>query len=461
MNVGVAGLATGAMAAIVTLVAVTQLWPQPGPVSASAVAAVAAGSASGHTSAVTTAGGLKCWGRNTHGQLGDGRACGIVCVTPVDALGLESGVVRVVAAGWAHTCALTTAGGVKCWGNNFHGQLGNGELGNFITTPVGVGLLASDVAAVAAGDWHTCAVTTVGGVKCWGENLHGQLGDGTFGTDRTSPVNVLGLSSGVVAVAGGEFHSCALTNAGGVKCWGRNEVGQVGDGTISGISTIPEDVADLSSDGVAIAAGGRHSCAVTTTGGAKCWGYNGLGQLGDGTTTTRATPVDVLGLVNAIAIVAGHSHTCEVVQCWGINSSGQLGSTTIETCNTVPCSTSPLTVEMVDSDGDGCTDKAELQVAAGSELTGGLRDPENRWDFFDVNGDGNIDVPNDLLPVISAYRQGPLDPGGPEPNYTAAKDRGPPIAGAQFSWQRTGPDGHIDVPNDILPITLQYLHNCK
>ena len=99
--------------------------------------------------------------------------------------------------------------------------------------------------------------------------------------------------------------------------------------------------------------------------------------------------------------------------------------------------------------------------SAGSQTTGGLRDPLNEWDYFDVNGDRNIDMLNDILPVILAFLQGPLDSGGPGPNYTAAKDRGPPIAGAQFSWQRTGPDGHIDVPNDILPIILQYLHSCK
>ena len=111
-----------------------------------------------------------------------------------------------------------------------------------------------------------------------------------------------------------------------------------------------------------------------------------------------------------------------------------------------------------DFDGDGCTNAQEL----GSDPTlGGLRDPKNPWDFFDVNGDRNIDVPDDLLPVILAYQQGPLDPGGPGANYTAAKDRGPAKPGAQFAWQRPGPDGRIDVPNDLLPIILQYLHTCK
>ena len=254
---------------------------------------------------------------------------------------------------------------------NPDGQLGNGQVGNFRTTPVGVGLLASGVAALAAGDWHTCAVTTVGGVKCWGENLNGQLGDGTFGTNRPAPVNVIGLSSGVAAVAGGELHSCGLTNAGAVKCWGRNDVGQVGDGTVSSIRTAPADVVDLSSDVVAIAVGGRHTCAVTATGGAKCWGYNASGQLGDGTTMTRFTPVDVLGLAgNAIAIAGGHSHTCGVVQCWGGNVRGTLGDD--QACGTI-CSTPVNVVGLGPKPVGGIAEQPEV---AGQPLaTGGSSGP--------------------------------------------------------------------------------------
>ena len=114
-----------------------------------------------------------------------------------------------------------------------------------------------------------------------------------------------------------------------------------------------------------------------------------------------------------------------------------------------------------DFDGDGCVNSVETQTDQDSEVSGGLRDWTNKWDFFDVNGDHTIDVPNDLLPVILAYQQGPNDPGGPGPLYSEAKDRGPAIAGAQFAWQRTAPDGSIDVPNDLLPIILQYFHDCR
>src|SRR5207245_2081803 len=123
---------------------------------------------------------------------------GIPCSTiPVDVTGLSSGVAAVAAGGY-HTCARTTAGGLKCWGSNSNGQLGDGTTTNR-TTPVDVSGLSSGVTAVAGGCFQTCAVTTAGGLQCWGRNDHGQLGDGTT-TQRLTPVDVTGLSSGVAAV---------------------------------------------------------------------------------------------------------------------------------------------------------------------------------------------------------------------------------------------------------------------
>ena len=120
--------------------------------------------------------------------------------------------------------------------------------------------------------------------------------------------------------------------------------------------------------------------------------------------------------------------------------------------------TPPKQADPGDTDGDGCTDQQENGL---DEKLGGLRHYLNPHDFFDVNGDRHIDVPNDILQVILAYLQGPNDVGGPGPNYSTTKDRGAAVVGALFAWQRTGPDGRIDVPNDILPIILQYLHTCK
>ena len=213
----------------------------------------------------------------------------------------DSTTAAAVAAGSHHTCALTTGGGVKCWGRNYAGQLGDGTTTDR-TMPVDVVGLTSGVAAVAAGYQHTCAVTTAGGLKCWAGNVYGELGDGTT-TRRATPVDVVGLTSGVVAVAAGGYHTCALTTAGGVKCWGLNSSGQLGDGTTTDRTT-PVDVSGLTSGVAAVAAGYYHTCALTTAGGLKCWGWNVYGQLGDGTTTNRTAPVDVVGLTSGVAAVA-------------------------------------------------------------------------------------------------------------------------------------------------------------
>lgn len=284
--------------------------------------AIAAGLA--HSCAVT-AGGVKCWGRNDYGQLGDGTATDRQ--TPVPVTGLSSGVVAI-AAGSSHSCTLTAAGGVKCWGANWSGQLGDGTTTDR-KTPVAVTRLTSGVVAITTGESHSCALTAAGGVKCWGSNGYGQLGDGTT-TERHTPGGVTGLTH-VVAIATGTGHGCALTAAGGVKCWGLNGQGQLGDGTRSQRLT-PVAVTGLTSGVVAIAAGDAHSCALTSEGAVKCWGSNGNGQLGDGSTADwKLTPVAVAGLSSGVvAVAAGDYHNCALtaaghVKCWGANWNGQLG----------------------------------------------------------------------------------------------------------------------------------------
>jgi alpha-tubulin suppressor-like RCC1 family protein len=305
--------------------------------SLSGIRAVATGPS--HTCALTTGGGVFCWGFNDDGQLGDGTAY-TDRLTPVSVSGLRSGVIAIVV-GRAHSCAVTSRGGVKCWGENRSGQLGVGTQRHRIV-PTDVQGLTSGVTGGDAGDSHTCALLTNGTVRCWGQNQNGQLGSGTASSDnRLTPVPVRGLS-GASAIAAGMWHTCAvLRSGGGVRCWGWNDYGQLGDGTTASRAT---SVATSGLSGAsAIVAGESHSCALLTSGVVRCWGSNGSGQLGDGTdASNRLTPVAVRGLTGISAIAAGQSYTCAIVRssgaarCWGVNTSGQLGNGQADGINNTP-----------------------------------------------------------------------------------------------------------------------------
>ena len=299
------------------------------------IAAVVTGAS--HTCALTTAGGLKCWGWNRYGQLGNGMLTGLAPnPTPVDVLEAD---VAAVAAGGVHTCSTDTSGGVQCWGRNRFGQVGNGLLCVLCPTPSGVLGLTAPIASVAAGGKHTCALTEAGELSCWGDNTFGQLGveaadvciDALLEETpcSTTPVAVPGFVDGVDSVSTGFSHTCIVSGAGRALCWGANDSGQLGDGTLTSRIS-PREVSGLASGVAAVAAGGRHTCALTGAGSVQCWGENRAGQLGDGTTTNRAAPVAVLGLNGVIAVAAGFEHTCALtssgeVSCWGTNVFGQLG----------------------------------------------------------------------------------------------------------------------------------------
>ena len=293
----------------------------------SGVASISAGQT--HTCAVTTGGGAKCWGSNWAGALGIGSSSSS---TPMDVISLTSGVASI-SAGHLHTCAVTTSGGARCWGESRSGRLGGGS------RETDVPGLASGVISITAGGQHTCAVTTDGGAKCWGSGWYCQLGHGINESQitqvgectlpRWSPVDVSGLTSGVASISAGEHHTCAVTTSGGAKCWGRGDNGRLGNGWV--LADIPVDVMGLTSGVASISAGYRHTCAVTTSGGARCWGLGTSGQLGGGSRET-----DVPGLASGvISITAGGQHTCAVTtdggaKCWGRNDYGQLGDDSIE-----------------------------------------------------------------------------------------------------------------------------------
>ena len=284
---------------------------------------------SSHACARMADGRILCWGWNIEGQLGDGTAQSRRVPAPV--AGYTGGTARV-AVGWSATCALSwPMGGIQCWGLNSSGQLGNGSSDDS-PSPADVSGLQSGRIDIAVGGGHACALSGTGGVKCWGRNDRGQLGNGTD-VERETPVDVIGLPEQVVAVAAGKDHTCALTVQGGVKCWGSNAFGQLGDGS-DGDSARPVDVSGLSEGVSDISAGGDHTCALERDGGMKCWGSNKYGQLGDGTQEDRREPVNVNGLTADVNFIsAGGYHTCAVyagadLMCWGWNAYGQLGDST-------------------------------------------------------------------------------------------------------------------------------------
>ncbi len=272
-------------------------------------------------------GAVKCWGDNPFGQLGDGT--NTESNVAVQVAGLTSGVTAVSAG--ANSCALTAAGGVKCWGINDDGELGNGtnsgpdtcDRGNACsTTPVQVVGLTSGVTAISG----SCAIVG-GGAKCWGNNGSGELGNGTNAGPETcnghacstTPVQVVGLTSGVTAISANDSSACAIVG-GGAKCWGANGSGQLGNGTTTN-SNVPVQVAGLTSGVTAISVGNLYTCAVVA-GAAKCWGSNNYSQLGSGTNIDSSVPVQVSGLTSGATAVSGDAGiACAIVRgaakCWG------------------------------------------------------------------------------------------------------------------------------------------------
>jgi len=288
-----------------------------------AFAMVSAGSA--HTCGVTSAGAAYCWGSNVHGQLGDSSTANDSSPVLVKG-GLHF---AAVSAGGSHTCGVTTAGAAYCWGYNYNGQLGTGDTIQH-STPVAVsgGHVFASVSATA---FHTCGVTTGGAAYCWGDNNLGQLGDSTT-TSRLSPALVArGLTFAAVSAAGNEF-SCGLTSGHAAYCWGNNFYGQLGDSTMASDSSPVQVIGGLSFASLSGGGDGGHVCAVTALGAAYCWGDNGSGQLGVGDSTNRLHPVLVTGGLTFGAVSAGNSNdfTCAVTigglaYCWGYNGSGELG----------------------------------------------------------------------------------------------------------------------------------------
>lgn len=304
-----------------------------------------------HTCATLDGGRVRCWGNNAYGQLGYNNTANIgddetLLLAPNVRVGTSA---HQVALGRGHTCVVRSNNDrVRCWGDNDFGQLGYGhsnDIGDDETpATAGTSGVNAAVAGVVAGGYHTCAVMEVtGNLRCWGYNAYGQLGYGHTlnisdgeGPDFGGNVPVGGE---VLGVAAGNFHMCALT-AGGVRCWGHNDSGQLGYGHRNNIgdNETPASVGyvNLGGTAVALVAGAAHTCALLDDGRVKCWGSNFDGQLGygherdigDNETPASVGYVDVGGPV--LQLAAGARHTCALLsggrmRCWGRNTDKQLG----------------------------------------------------------------------------------------------------------------------------------------
>lgn len=324
-----------------------------------------------HTLVALEDGSVWAWGNNLWGKLGDGTTTNRL--SPVQVVGqggqgFLSGIISVAAAGYSHyagystnghSLALSADGEVWAWGYNGSGQLGDGTTTTRATPARVVGL--ANAIAIAAGGGSAAAgasyglgtsyaLTNDGIVFAWGFDGQGQCGQGTTAASRPSPVQVKNLQDVVAIAAGGASvsgspwqvagHALALKENGEVWAWGRNNNGQLGDGSTTDRAT-PVKVLNIS-DVVAIAAGGSaidyanfggHSLALRRDGTVWAWGLNNHGQLGDGTATNQTTPVQVVGLTDVVAIAAGRFHSLArkkdgTIWAWGYNAYGQLGDGT-------------------------------------------------------------------------------------------------------------------------------------
>lgn len=310
---------------------------------------------------------LKCWGENSDGQLGydnttdQGKLSGDMLALPFVNLGVGY-TTKSVSRGLRHTCAILNDDRVKCWGLGDDGVLGydsiatigtaSGDMAALTTINLGTGRTAK---AISAGATHTCALLDNNGIKCWGDNLNGQLGyndttdrgDGAGDMASLTTVN-LGKGRTAKAISAGFQYSCALLDNNSIKCWGANNSGQLGqDDTINrgDAATVGHTMATLS----AVNLGGRtaksvsasvfHTCAILDDNTVKCWGGNANGQLGYDDIVTRGDDpgdMSLLSTVNlgvgrtALALSLSEMYTCALldnhqVKCWGDNSWGQLG----------------------------------------------------------------------------------------------------------------------------------------
>ena len=285
-----------------------------------------------HTAAVRANGQAWCWGSNSSGQLGDGTTT--TRSSPVSVVGGFTDWVQI-SAGGNHTTAIRANGQAWAWGYNTYGRLGDGTT-SVRSSPVSVVGGITDWVQISAASRHTAAIRANGQAWAWGNNPSGQLGDGTT-SDRSSPVSVVGGITDWAQISAGEFHTAAIRANGQAWAWGDNGNGRLGDNTTTNRSS-PVSVVGGFTDWVQISTRGGHTAAIRSNGQAWCWGANSVGQLGDGTTTTRSSPVSVVGGFTDWVQISASGHTAAIrsngqAWVWGGNYYGQLGVGTRTNCS--------------------------------------------------------------------------------------------------------------------------------
>ncbi|MBW2263463.1 MAG: hypothetical protein JRG91_15970 [Deltaproteobacteria bacterium] len=322
------------------------------------------GAGMSHTCAAVSGGAVKCWGNNSDGQIGNGTS-GTDVLSPADVVGLSGA--DQVCGGFYHSCARLTSGQVRCWGRNTYGELGNGTSTRSLT-PVGVlpvtgsGYLGG-VLEISCGNYHNCARLSSGQMVCWGFNGHGQSGgDGSLPGTLTRPVVVRTSETDstplsiVDQIALGGNHTCAVMRTGNVKCWGYGINGELGDGDMASKDApvyvmIGVSPSFMLASIVEVSGGSSHTCALATSGNVVCWGSGAEGQLGNGVSGTgydEPRPVFVQSsstggnLTGVSALDMGSMHSVAIANSpdnvigWGRNNYGQLGIGTYATPQLYP-----------------------------------------------------------------------------------------------------------------------------
>jgi alpha-tubulin suppressor-like RCC1 family protein len=296
--------------------------------------------------AVLSTGGMKCWGANNEGQLGNGTTT--TSDMPVSVKNITTATAVIGGGGgFDGFCALLSTKHIDCWGYGFSGELGDGATMSS-DVPVAVHTI-TNASALISGDAGFCALLSTSHVDCWGDNTYGELGRATPKANYSDvPGAVTGITDAKTVASGDLGSYCAVLSTGQVKCWGDNSYGVLGRGTTTN-SDVPVAVTGISDAKAAASDGdGESFCAVLSTGHMSCWGFNNYGQLGNGTNMNSSVPVSVSNITTAAALVGGTEYgfcallTTSHVDCWGFNFYGELGNGT-ETSSEVPVAVHTIT----------------------------------------------------------------------------------------------------------------------